>query len=104
VDDFFRVAREPVVTPTRDERWAIERATACARATPSQRGPLQFERAVAEIGLNSANDAIVWYVYFPVATDPPRQPDPIVYNWFGQNLFAVDETTSECRLIGHERN
>jgi hypothetical protein len=102
VDEFFRVAREPVVKPTQDERWAIERATVCARATPSPRGQLQFDRAVVELGLNFTNDAIVWYVYFPLPTDPPRQPDPIVYNWFGQNLFAVDEMTSECRVIGHE--
>jgi hypothetical protein len=103
VDEFFRAAREPVVQPKQNERWAIERATTCARATPSQRGPLEFDRAVVEIGLNGTNDAIVWYVYFPVASDPSRLPDPLVYNWFGLNLFAVDETTSECRVVGHER-
>jgi hypothetical protein len=102
VREFFEAAREPVVKPTRDEAWAIERARTCARATPSQRGPLQFDRAVVEVGLNGTNDAIVWYVYFPVASDPARLPDPLVYNWFGLNLFAVDETTSECRVVGHE--
>jgi hypothetical protein len=55
-DEFFKAARALVATPTRDERWAIDVATACARmaAAPTGRRPLLFDQPTVEVGFNDA--------------------------------------------------
>jgi hypothetical protein len=44
-----------------------------------------------ELGYNSANDGIVWHVYFP----EERRPDARIRSHPGAS-FAVDETTRTC--------
>ena len=94
VADFFKAVRQLPVQPKHDEAWARDTAAACAKqtgVTGGGGGALRLADGSVEIGLNTTQDAIVWYVYF-------EEQDGRIVSHRGAR-FTVDESTGTCGRV-----
>jgi hypothetical protein len=93
--EFLVAAKELPAVPRYNEAWAINIASACARAAwPAERNPLNYDQAEAEAGLGSGSNQggiLGWYVDF-------TERGQLILIHSGIRFF-VDETTGACQAL-----
>lgn len=103
LDELVQVAGAPPVEPQHDGAWALATALACVKAAPEKYrqypGQTLFtDRAEVEVGFDSQQDRVVWYVFLPGSTrggEMRLSPAP------GTEL-QVNEAESSCAQVVRE--